>query len=184
MGTFVSAVSPAPLAQWSTPLPTVIETILTALAPAIPDQIPAAHMGDLAANFIYQQATPDKPGFIHADPFPGGWGARPDGDGPVPLKSYAHGDTYKIGVELEELKYPFRVIRYELRIDSAGAGRFRGGPGIDREFEFLEDVMITTSLERSLCPALGSHGRLLPVRRRSPRCIPPTVRWRSSTKRQ
>jgi N-methylhydantoinase B len=166
LGTFVSAVSPAPLAQWSTPLPTVIEAILTALAPAIPDQVPAAHMGDLAANFIYQQATADRPGFIHADPFSGGWGARPDSDGPVPLKSYAHGDTYKIGVELEELKYPFRVTRYEFRQDSGGAGRFRGGPGLDREFDFLEDVMITTSLERSKCPPwglMGGHSGAPPV---------------------
>ena len=115
-------------------------------------------MGDLAANFIYQQATADRPGFIHADPFPGGWGARPHGDGPVPLKSYAHGDTYKISAELEELKYPFRVTRYEFREDSGGAGTFRGGPGIDREFELLEDVMITTSLERSKCPPWGLMG--------------------------
>ena len=157
-GTFVSALPPAPLAQWCNPLPTLIETILTALAPALPDRIPAAHMGDLAANFIYQQTTPTKQGFVHADPFPGGWGARPGGDGPVPLKSYAHGDTYKIGVELEELKFPFRVVRYELRQDSAGDGRWRGGPGIDREFEFLEDVMVTTSLERSKCPPWGLAG--------------------------
>jgi N-methylhydantoinase B len=73
----------------------------------------------------------------------------------VPLKSYAHGDTYKTTAELEELKFPFRVVRYELRTDSAGDGRFRGGPGIDREFEFLEDVMVTTSLERSKCPPWG-----------------------------
>ena len=157
-GTFISAESPAALAQWSTPLPTVIEVILTALAPAIPDRIPAAHMGDLAANFISQQTTPTRQGFVHADPFPGGWGARPDGDGPVPLKSYAHGDTYKTPAELEELKFPFRVVRYELRTDSAGDGRFRGGPGIDREFEFLEDVLVTTSLERSKCPPWGLMG--------------------------
>jgi N-methylhydantoinase B len=157
-GTFVSALPPAALAQWSTPLPTMIETILTALAPAVPDRIPAAHMGDLAANFIYQQSTPGRQGFVHADPFPGGWGARPHGDGPVPLKSYAHGDTYKVSAELEELKFPFRVVRYELREDSAGDGRYRGGPGIDREFEFLEDVMVTTSLERSKCPPWGLMG--------------------------
>jgi N-methylhydantoinase B len=157
-GTFISAEPPAALAQWSTPLPTVIEVILTALAPALPDKIPAAHMGDLAANFIYQQTTPTRQGFVHADPFPGGWGARPHGDGPVPLKSYAHGDTYKTTAELEELKFPFRVVRYELRTDSAGDGRFRGGPGIDREFEFLEDVMVTTSLERSKCPPWGLMG--------------------------
>jgi N-methylhydantoinase B len=157
-GTFVSAEPPAALAQWSTMLPTVIEVILTALAQAVPERIPAAHMGDLTANFIYQQSRPGKTGFVHADPFPGGWGARPDGDGPAPLKSYAHGDTYKISAELEELKFPFRVVRYVLRTDSAGDGRFRGSPGIDREFEFLEDVMVTTSLERSNCPPWGLEG--------------------------
>src|SRR5581483_5893490 len=52
----------------------------------------------------------------------------------------------------------FRVVRYAFRTDSAGDGRFRGGPGVDREFEFLEDVMVTTSLERSKCPPWGLQG--------------------------
>ena len=157
-GTFVSAISPAPLAQWVIMMPTLIETVFKALAPVLPDRIPAAHMGDMSANFFYQQSAPGRPGFVHADPFPGGWGARPNGDGPVPLKSYCHGDTNKISVELEEMKFPFRVVRYELRQDSGGAGTFRGGPGLDREFELLEDVMITTSLERSECPPWGLAG--------------------------
>jgi N-methylhydantoinase B len=157
-GTFVSAISPAPLAQWVIMMPTVIETVFKALAPVMPDQIPAAHMGDMSANFFYQQSAPGRPGFVHADPFPGGWGARPHGDGPVPLKSYCHGDTNKISVELEEMKFPFRVVRYEFRQDSGGVGEFRGGLGLDREFELLEDVMITTSLERSKCPPWGLNG--------------------------
>ena len=157
-GTFVSAEPPAPLAQWVIMMPTLIETVFLALAPVLPGRIPAAHMGDMSANFFYQQSTPTKQGFVHADPFPGGWGARPNGDGPVPLKSYCHGDTNKISVELEELKFPFRVLRYEMRADSGGVGEFRGGPGLDREFELLEDVMITTSLERSECPPWGLEG--------------------------
>lgn len=156
--TFVSAEPPAALAQWSTMLPTLIETIITALAPVIPDRVVAAHMGDLAACFFLRPTSPGKPGFVHADPFPGGWGARPNGDGPVPLKSYAHGDTYKISSELEELRYPFRVLRYEFRTDSAGPGRFRGSPGISREFEILEDLFVTVSLERSKCPPWGLFG--------------------------
>jgi N-methylhydantoinase B len=157
-GTFISAQSPAPLAQWSSMLPTVIETVLTALAPALPDRIPAAHMGDPAACFIGRPSTPERPGFIHADPFPGGWGARPNGDGPITLKSYQHGDTYKMPAELEELRYPFRVVAYELRRDSGGPGRWRGGLGVDRTFEFLEDLQVTTSLERSKCPPWGLAG--------------------------
>jgi N-methylhydantoinase B len=159
-GTFISALPPAPMAQWSSMLPTVIETILTALAPAVPELVPAAHMGDPATCFIGRPSTAERPGFVHADPFPGGWGARPDGDGPVTLKSYQHGDTYKMPAELEELRYPFRVVSYTLREDSGGAGRWRGGPGIDRRFEFLEDLVITTSLERSTCPPWGLFGGL------------------------
>lgn len=158
LGTFVSAVPPAALGLWSMPLPTVIDTILKALSPAIPERVPAGHMGDLATTFIYQQTRPGRSGFIHADPFPGGWGARPHSDGPVPLKSYGHGDTLKVSTELEELKFPFRVVRFEFRPDSAGDGKYRGTPGLDREFEFVEDVMITTSLERSKCPPWGLNG--------------------------
>lgn len=158
--TFVSAESPAPLAQWSTMLPTLIETVLTALAPALPEKIPAAHLGDPSTCFISRPSTAERPGFVHADPFPGGWGARPHGDGPITLKSYQHGDTPKISVELEELRYPFRVVAYELRQDSGGAGRWRGGLGIDRTFEFLEDLQITASLERSKCPPWGLFGGL------------------------
>lgn len=157
-GTFVSAEPPAPLAQWSTMLPTLIETVLTALAPAIPEKIPAAHLGDPTACFISRPSTATRPGFIHADPFPGGWGARPHGDGPITLKSYQHGDTPKISAELEESRYPFRVVRYVLRQDSGGPGRWRGGPGIDRTFEFLEDLQVTSSLERSKCPPWGLFG--------------------------
>lgn len=157
-GTFISAEPPAPLSQWSTMLPTVIETVLTALAPAVPDRVPAAHMGDPTACFIGRPSTATRPGFIHADPFPGGWGARPHGDGPVALKSYQHGDTYKMPAELEELRYPFRVVEYALRPDSGGAGRWRGGLGIDRTFEFLEDLQVTASLERSQCPGWGLFG--------------------------
>jgi N-methylhydantoinase B len=159
-GTFVSAESPAPLAQWSTMLPTLIETVLTALAPALPDKIPAAHLGDPSTCFISRPSTASRPGFVHADPFPGGWGARPHGDGPITLKSYQHGDTPKISAELEELRYPFRVVAYELRQDSGGAGRWRGGLGIDRTFEFLEDLQVTASLERSKCPPWGLFGGL------------------------
>jgi len=56
------------------------------------------------------------------------------------------------------MKFPFRVVRYEFRQDSGGVGEFRGGLGLDREFELLEDVMITTSLERSKCPPWGLNG--------------------------
>jgi N-methylhydantoinase B len=157
-GTFLSAQHPAPLNLWSTMLPTVIDCVLSALAPALPHQIPAAHQGGIPTCFFARPARPGKPGFVHADPFPGGWGARHDSDGPVTLKSYIHGDTYKIPAELEELNYPFRVSAYRLRPDSGGPGRFRGAPGIDRAFDILDDLYISLCLERTTLPAWGLFG--------------------------
>ena len=46
-GTMLSAKPPSALGLWSIALPTVIDTILKALAPAVPHLIPAAHKGDM-----------------------------------------------------------------------------------------------------------------------------------------
>src|ERR1700754_3695346 len=46
-GTMLSAKPPAALGRWSIALPTVIDTILKALAPAVPQLVPAAHKGDM-----------------------------------------------------------------------------------------------------------------------------------------
>ena len=61
-------------------------------------------------------------------------------------------------LEIEQ-KY-FRVTRYELRCDSGGAGRHRGGLGAYREYEILEDnVNMTVYSDRFRYPAKGVAGR-------------------------
>ena len=51
-GKILNARWPAALGLWSIPLPTVIDTILKALAPALPGRIPAAHKGDMGGCSI------------------------------------------------------------------------------------------------------------------------------------
>jgi N-methylhydantoinase B len=51
-----------------------------------------------------------------------------------------------------------RILRYGLRQDSGGAGRYRGGLGIEREYEFLAPAFITFSLERKVTPPWGLAG--------------------------
>jgi N-methylhydantoinase B len=46
-------------------------------------------------------------------------------------------------VEIFESEYPLRIRAFELICDSAGAGRYRGGVGYAREFEVLEDAVLT-----------------------------------------
>jgi N-methylhydantoinase B len=49
-------------------------------------------------------------------------------------------------------------MRYGLRQDSGGAGTFRGGLGIEREYEFMIPAFITFSLERKATPPWGLDG--------------------------
>ena len=51
-----------------------------------------------------------------------------------------------------------RILRYGLRQDSGGAGRLRGGLGIERVYEFLAPAFITFSLERKATPPWGLWG--------------------------
>jgi N-methylhydantoinase B len=62
-------------------------------------------------------------------------------------------------VEVVESRLPsIRIRRYGLRRDSGGAGRFRGGLGIEREYEFLSPAFVTFSLERKATPPWGLWG--------------------------
>ena len=79
-GKILNAKWPAALGLWSIPLPTVIDTILKALAGALPERIPAAHKGDMGGCSI-GGFRPDGRRFLLMNIFGGGWGGRPHEDG-------------------------------------------------------------------------------------------------------
>src|SRR5205823_4159287 len=80
-GTMLSAKPPAALGLWSIALPTVIDTILKALAPAIPAYVPAAHKGDMGGCSFFGFREDDGRRFLLLNIFGGGWGGRPQEDG-------------------------------------------------------------------------------------------------------
>jgi N-methylhydantoinase B len=88
----------------------------------------------------------------------GGWGAYPGSDGESALIHSAAGDFKNFPVETMEHRYPLRIHRYALREDSGGPGQFRGGLGIVREYEMLDDCRLTLWFERSQTPAWGLAG--------------------------
>ena len=65
-------------------------------------------------------------------PLMGGSGARPTGDG-IDGIDYAWGFLRNVPAETIEGEMPILIERYALRADSMGAGRFRGGAGIELE---------------------------------------------------
>jgi len=156
-GTMLSARPPAALGLWSIALPTVIDTILKALAPAIPDRIPAAHKGDMGGCSFYGFRD-DGARFLLMNIFGGGWGGRPHEDGESAAVSICQGDVRNSPVELQEIKYPFIIEKHALVRDSGGAGKFRGGLGVELTYRCLQTCKVNINLERTHTAPWGLHG--------------------------
>ncbi|MBM3486386.1 MAG: hydantoinase B/oxoprolinase family protein [Alphaproteobacteria bacterium] len=157
-GKFLSATGNAPLALYSAPLPTVIDTILRAVAGADPTRVAAAHHGTFAAHTIFGRKPETGELYQQLDTGPGGWGASVAADGPGPFKSMAHGDTMDVPAEAQEAMFPLRILQMALRTDSAGAGRHRGGLGIEKLVEMLAPAGLSLTIERTGCPPWGLAG--------------------------
>jgi N-methylhydantoinase B len=92
--------------------------------------------------------------FILVEPQAGGWGAGAGKDGESGLVAVGDGETYMVPVEVCESRYPLLVERYAFAVTESGAGRFRGGFGLRRDYRLLCD-------EGSLTATFGRH-RFLP----------------------
>jgi len=67
-------------------------------------------------------------------------------------------NTRNTPVEALEPNLPVRVLRYSMRDGSGGAGRFRGGLGISREYEFHAPATVTLNSERRRTVPYGLQG--------------------------
>ncbi|HXJ02135.1 MAG TPA: hydantoinase B/oxoprolinase family protein, partial [Micropepsaceae bacterium] len=157
-GTMLSAKPPAALGLWSIALPTVIDTILKALAPAIPDKVPAAHKGDMGGCSFFGFREDNGSRFLLLNIFGGGWGGRPNEDGESASVSICQGDVRNTPIELQEIKYPFLIEQHALRPDSGGAGLHRGGLGVTITYRCLQKCKANINLERITNAPWGLHG--------------------------
>lgn len=157
-GTMVNARPPAALGLWSIALPTVIDTLLRALAPALPGIIPAAHKGDMGGCSFYGTREEGGARYVLMNIFGGGWGGRLNEDGASSSVSICQGDVRNTPVELQEIHYPFLVEYLRLRENSGGPGRQRGGLGIELRYRALEKSTVNVMLERIIEPPWGIEG--------------------------
>ncbi len=157
-GKLLSAQPPAAIGGWSISLPTVIDTILAALAPGIPDKIPAAHKGDMGGYSFHGVDGNTGKRYVCMNIPGGGWGGRPFEDGENGSVSICQGDVKNVPVELQEIYYPLIIDKHVLRQDSGGAGKYRGGLGLEITVRCLYDTFSNIRSERTKCPPWGLLG--------------------------
>ena len=157
-GKFLNAAATAPMGHYSAPLPTVIDTIIKALSGAMPEQATGAHFGSFSGfGFKGRDAKSGRIYRCH-DSAHGGWGASGTQDGSGPYRTMAHGDTRIIPVELQESQFPFVIEEFALRVDSGGAGKYRGGLGTVKRYRITEKCTAIVNFERIKCPPWGVAG--------------------------
>ena len=92
-GKLISAEATAAMGLYSIPFPTVIDCIIKALEPALPERVTGAHFGTFS-SLSFAGKRIDTGAFFKAnDSGHGGWGACATHDGAGPFRTMAHGDT-------------------------------------------------------------------------------------------
>ncbi len=162
-GTIVNAQPPAAVAGGNVETSQrMVDTLLRALAKAVPHRIPAASQGtmnnltlgglDPRSNSGHTNAP-----FAYYETTAGGMGARPTKDGASAIHTHMT-NSWNTPIEVFEQVYPVRMRRYAVRRGSGGRGRHKGGDGIIREIELLTDTQVGLLCDRRLRGPYGLSG--------------------------
>jgi N-methylhydantoinase B len=136
----------------------IVDVVLGALSQGAPDLVCAACSGTM--NLINIGGIDPRTGelFNYIETYGGGQGALPCGDGASAIHTHMT-NTRNASIEQIEMSYPIVVERYALVEDSDGAGRYRGGLGLERELRILgESTTLTLSSDRHLIGPWGLEG--------------------------
>jgi len=181
-GTVVNALPPCAVAGGNVETSQrIVDTLLRALARALPGRVPAASQGTM--NNLSFGGTDPRTGraFAYYETIAGGMGARPGSDGISGIHTHMT-NSLNTPVEVLEHAYPVRVRRYTLRRGSGGAGKWRGGDGVVREVEFLAPAEVSLlSDRRRIGPyglaggAAGARGKTVLIRAGRRQTLPSKV---------
>lgn len=132
-GCIANPVFPAPTIARFAPGNVVADTLMKALAPAVPEQVCAGVANLKAITFSGFEGERQ---WVHIEIFEGSYGGRYGKDGMDSVDTL-YANTRNNPIEDIESHVPLRVTRYELREHACGAGKWRGGWNSVKEVEFL-----------------------------------------------
>jgi len=141
-----------------------LELIYKALAQGMPERLAASSGGDVP-GFMMVGIHPDtKRFFAVSNNEPVGWGATKVHDGANATSHLSESLVRNTPIEVLELKTGMFFDRLELRTDSGGAGRFRGGLGVRRDIRFVSDGERLSVMKKTKTSAWALAGGHEPLR--------------------
>jgi len=157
-GTLLNPRHPGPVNARSVTVARIADTVLGALAQAVPERVGAQCCG-VPTGVSFGGVDPRTGrNFVFYEGYCGGMGGSISSDG-ADAVSTGTSNAMNIPVESIEIDYPIRMVRYELVPDSGGSGKFRGGLGILREYEMLaERATVNVRGDRAVFAPRGLYG--------------------------
>jgi len=115
----------------------IVDVLIGAMAQAVPEKVIGACQGTMNSVTLGGiDPRSGKPYTIY-ETVAGGLGGRSTADGIDGIQCHMT-NTLNTPIEALEIAYPLRVERYELRPDSCGAGKWRGGLGVRRDIRVVD----------------------------------------------
>jgi N-methylhydantoinase B len=143
-GTVFTAQRPAPVSTYWETMLYATDLIWRALAPHVPDRLPAGHMLSVCGTVLAGPHPDTGELFLLVEPLVGGWGAGHDKDGESGQFCVGDGETYNIPIEITETRYGVIVDQYTFHTEDGGAGEFRGGKGVVLDYRVVGDELYLT----------------------------------------
>ena len=154
-GTIVNPKFPAPTIARFCPGNRIADLTLKALAEVVPERT-SAGVGNLKIG-TYSGVTDEDEYWVYMDIVSGSYGARPTKDG-LDAVDTLYANTRNNPIEDIESHYPLRVSRYELRENTEGAGKHRGGIGAIRDIAFTQSGRVSVEGDGNKYPPWGFDG--------------------------
>ena len=147
---------PAPVNTYNPTVHALVDAVYDALSNIVPDKVRADGSGSRSI-ILGGRSTYTGKGYVQYEIIAGGAGARATKDGASGI-TVNQSNAMIAPVEIIESEFPTRLLRFELIEDSGGAGRFRGGLGIRREYLNLEDARFSIRSMKHIIPPNGCAG--------------------------
>ncbi len=155
-GCLVNAVYPAPCGARGITGYRIVDCMFGALALAVPEKVAADGAGGSTLPSFGGRV--DGKNFVFSECIMGTWGATSGHDGQDGVPHMASNQA-NVPVEMIEADYPIHIERYGFVADTGGAGRYRGGLGLARDYRLLtDDVYFGVRSDKADFPPHGLAG--------------------------
>ncbi|MGD8566365.1 MAG: hydantoinase B/oxoprolinase family protein [Candidatus Bathyarchaeota archaeon] len=158
-GTVVNPLPPSPVAGGNVETSQRnVDVLLKVFSQILPGRVCAACQGTMN-NVAMGGYDKERDGsWTFYETIAGGFGGRKGSDGVDAVHSHMT-NTMNTPIEAIEAFYPVRFLKYELRQDSGGPGRWRGGVGLERSWMMLApSATLSILAERTEIPPWGLYG--------------------------